>query len=83
MKSGRSSGQPHSRVQHPREMGGSQGGWGDPQVLPQRSPNLSPSALLVYRVFRNEAKRSTKTLHALLHGLALVIALVGGCWGWG
>lgn len=50
---------------------------------PQHSPTLSPSALLVYRVFRNEAKRSTKTLHALLHGLALVIALVGGCWGWG
>ncbi|KFW62923.1 Cytochrome b561, partial [Pygoscelis adeliae] len=26
---------------------------------------------------RHEAKRSTKVLHALLHGLALVIALVG------
>uniref|UniRef100_A0A8B9TF15 Transmembrane ascorbate-dependent reductase CYB561 n=1 Tax=Anas platyrhynchos TaxID=8839 RepID=A0A8B9TF15_ANAPL len=38
---------------------------------------LQGDALLVYRVFRNEAKRSTKTLHALLHGLALVIALVG------
>ncbi|XP_063210513.1 transmembrane ascorbate-dependent reductase CYB561 isoform X2 [Chroicocephalus ridibundus] len=34
-------------------------------------------ALLVYRVFRQEAKRSTKALHALLHGLALLIALVG------
>ena len=44
---------------------------------------LSPSALLVYRVFRNEARRSTKALHALLHGLALLIALVGGCCGWG
>ncbi|XP_042742477.1 transmembrane ascorbate-dependent reductase CYB561 [Lagopus leucura] len=38
---------------------------------------FSPSALLVYRVFRNEARRSTKALHALLHGLALLIALVG------
>ncbi|NXS12985.1 CY561 protein, partial [Neodrepanis coruscans] len=38
---------------------------------------LQGDALLVYRVFRNEAKRSTKALHALLHGLALVIALVG------
>lgn len=38
------------------------------------------AALLVYRVFRHEAKRSTKALHALLHGLALVIALVGECW---
>ncbi|NXK48160.1 CY561 protein, partial [Chauna torquata] len=44
---------------------------------------LQGDALLVYRVFRNEAKRSTKMLHAVLHGLALVIALVGGCWGLG
>lgn len=48
---------------------------------------MSPlcAALLVYRVFRHEAKRSTKALHALLHGLALLIALVGECWaglGW-
>lgn len=41
------------------------------------SSALSPAALLVYRVFRHEAKRSTKALHALLHGLALLIALVG------
>nr|XP_045231769.1 transmembrane ascorbate-dependent reductase CYB561 isoform X1 [Macaca fascicularis] len=34
-------------------------------------------ALLVYRVFRNEAKRTTKVLHGLLHVFALVIALVG------
>uniref|UniRef100_A0A8C9FQ76 Transmembrane ascorbate-dependent reductase CYB561 n=1 Tax=Pavo cristatus TaxID=9049 RepID=A0A8C9FQ76_PAVCR len=39
---------------------------------------LQGDALLVYRVFRNEARRSTKALHALLHGLALLIALVGG-----
>lgn len=39
------------------------------------------AALLVYRVFRNEPKRSTKALHALLHGLALLIALVGACCG--
>ncbi|NWU68748.1 CY561 protein, partial [Pterocles burchelli] len=38
---------------------------------------LQGDALLVYRVFRNEAKRSVKGLHALLHGLALAIALVG------
>ncbi|NXV80497.1 CY561 protein, partial [Atlantisia rogersi] len=38
---------------------------------------LQGDALLVYRVFRHEAKRSTKVLHALLHGLALAIALVG------
>ncbi|NXN14802.1 CY561 protein, partial [Indicator maculatus] len=44
---------------------------------------LQGDALLVYRVFRHEAKRSTKVLHALLHGLALVIALVGECQGLG
>ncbi|XP_068775444.1 transmembrane ascorbate-dependent reductase CYB561 isoform X2 [Struthio camelus] len=38
---------------------------------------LQGDALLVYRVFRNEAKRSTKVLHALLHGSALLVALVG------
>ncbi|XP_023049736.1 cytochrome b561 isoform X1 [Piliocolobus tephrosceles] len=38
---------------------------------------LQGDALLVYRVFRNEAKRTTKVLHGLLHVFALVIALVG------
>ncbi|XP_068932347.1 transmembrane ascorbate-dependent reductase CYB561 [Petaurus breviceps papuanus] len=38
---------------------------------------LQGDALLVYRVFRNEAKRTTKILHGLLHIFALVIALVG------
>lgn len=38
---------------------------------------LQADALLVYRVFRNEAKRTTKVLHGLLHVLAFVIALVG------
>ncbi|CAI5764939.1 Cytochrome b-561 [Podarcis lilfordi] len=38
---------------------------------------LQGDALLVYRVFRHESKRSTKILHGLLHALALVIALVG------
>uniref|UniRef100_A0A2I2YAB6 Transmembrane ascorbate-dependent reductase CYB561 n=1 Tax=Gorilla gorilla gorilla TaxID=9595 RepID=A0A2I2YAB6_GORGO len=38
---------------------------------------LQGNALLVYRVFRNEAKRTTKVLHGLLHIFALVIALVG------
>ncbi|NXU73627.1 CY561 protein, partial [Oreotrochilus melanogaster] len=37
---------------------------------------LQGDALLVYRVFRQEAKRSTKILHALLHGLALGIARI-------
>lgn len=36
-----------------------------------------PQALLVYRVFRKEAKRTTKILHGLLHVAALIIALVG------
>ncbi|XP_006897858.1 PREDICTED: cytochrome b561-like [Elephantulus edwardii] len=38
---------------------------------------LQADALLVYRVFRNEAKRTTKVLHGLLHVLAFIIALVG------
>ncbi|XP_020853230.1 transmembrane ascorbate-dependent reductase CYB561 isoform X1 [Phascolarctos cinereus] len=38
---------------------------------------LQGDALLVYRVFRNEAKRTTKILHGLLHIFALIIALVG------
>ncbi|XP_034993873.1 transmembrane ascorbate-dependent reductase CYB561 isoform X2 [Zootoca vivipara] len=38
---------------------------------------LQGDAILVYRVFRHETKRSTKILHGLLHALALVIALVG------
>ncbi|XP_017404719.1 cytochrome b561 isoform X1 [Cebus imitator] len=38
---------------------------------------LQGDALLVYRVFRNEAKRTTKVLHGLLHVFALIIALVG------
>lgn len=38
---------------------------------------LQGDALLVYRVFRNESKRSTKVLHGLLHALALLVGLVG------
>ncbi|XP_026368318.2 transmembrane ascorbate-dependent reductase CYB561 isoform X2 [Ursus arctos] len=38
---------------------------------------LQGDALLVYRVFRNEAKRTTKVLHGLLHVFAFIIALVG------
>lgn len=38
---------------------------------------LQGDALLVYRVFRSETKRTTKVLHGLLHVLAFVIALVG------
>ncbi|XP_039194350.1 cytochrome b561-like [Crotalus tigris] len=38
---------------------------------------LQGDALLVYRVFRNESKQSTKILHGLIHFFALIIALVG------
>ncbi|XP_037348194.1 transmembrane ascorbate-dependent reductase CYB561 [Talpa occidentalis] len=38
---------------------------------------LQGDALLVYRVFRNETKRTSKVLHGALHVLALVLALVG------
>ncbi|XP_015360273.1 transmembrane ascorbate-dependent reductase CYB561 [Marmota marmota marmota] len=38
---------------------------------------LQGDALLVYRVFRKEAKRTTKALHGLLHVFAFIIALVG------
>ncbi|KAM8795310.1 transmembrane ascorbate-dependent reductase CYB561 [Eudromia elegans] len=38
---------------------------------------LQGDALLVYRVFRTEARRSAKALHALLHGAALLVAVVG------
>lgn len=33
--------------------------------------------VLVYRVFRDESKRSVKILHALLHMMALIISVVG------
>lgn len=33
--------------------------------------------VLVYRVFRNESKRSVKILHALIHMMALIISIVG------
>ena len=42
-----------------------------------RTSLVHPAALLVYRVFRKEAKRTTKVLHGLLHVLALITALVG------
>ncbi|XP_056090665.1 transmembrane ascorbate-dependent reductase CYB561 [Rhinichthys klamathensis goyatoka] len=38
---------------------------------------LYGDAVLVYRVFRNETKRSVKILHALLHMMALIISIVG------
>ncbi|KAM5274837.1 transmembrane ascorbate-dependent reductase CYB561 [Ctenodactylus gundi] len=38
---------------------------------------LQGDALLVYRVFRKETKRTTKVLHGLLHVFAFIIALVG------
>ncbi|XP_051995805.1 transmembrane ascorbate-dependent reductase CYB561-like isoform X2 [Xyrauchen texanus] len=38
---------------------------------------LYGDAVLVYRVFRNESKRSVKILHALLHVMALIISVVG------
>lgn len=38
---------------------------------------VSLTAILVYRVFRNESKRNVKILHAVLHLLALIISIVG------
>ncbi|XP_022523806.2 transmembrane ascorbate-dependent reductase CYB561 [Astyanax mexicanus] len=38
---------------------------------------LYGDGVLVYRVFRNESKRSVKILHALIHMMALVISIVG------
>ncbi|CAG5898169.1 unnamed protein product [Menidia menidia] len=35
------------------------------------------SALLVYRVFRNEAKRNVKLLHGIIHLFALIISIIG------
>ncbi|TMS19956.1 Cytochrome b561, partial [Larimichthys crocea] len=34
-------------------------------------------AILVYRVFRNEAKRNVKMLHGIIHLLALIISIIG------
>ncbi|KAK7939324.1 hypothetical protein WMY93_002650 [Mugilogobius chulae] len=38
---------------------------------------LQGDAILVYRVFRNESKRSAKLLHGIIHLLALIISIVG------
>ncbi|XP_058510677.1 transmembrane ascorbate-dependent reductase CYB561 [Solea solea] len=38
---------------------------------------LQGDAILVYRVFRNEAKRNIKILHGIIHLLALIISIVG------
>ncbi|KAM3597564.1 uncharacterized protein V6R79_006171 [Siganus canaliculatus] len=38
---------------------------------------LQGDAILVYRVFRNEAKRNVKMLHGIIHLLALVISIIG------
>ncbi|XP_033500272.2 transmembrane ascorbate-dependent reductase CYB561 [Epinephelus lanceolatus] len=38
---------------------------------------LHGDAILVYRVFRNEAKRNVKLLHGIIHLLALIISIVG------
>ncbi|XP_038609640.1 cytochrome b561 [Tachyglossus aculeatus] len=38
---------------------------------------LQGDALLVYRVFRTESKRTTKVLHGLLHVTAFIFALIG------
>ncbi|XP_030649814.1 transmembrane ascorbate-dependent reductase CYB561 [Chanos chanos] len=38
---------------------------------------LYGDAILVYRVFRNESKRSVKILHAILHMMSLIISIVG------
>ncbi|KAK5856843.1 hypothetical protein PBY51_008411 [Eleginops maclovinus] len=38
---------------------------------------LQGDAILVYRVFRNEAKRNVKILHGVIHLLALIVTVVG------
>ncbi|XP_068615565.1 transmembrane ascorbate-dependent reductase CYB561 [Brachionichthys hirsutus] len=38
---------------------------------------LQGDAVLVYRVFRNEAKRTTKLLHGIIHLLALILGVIG------
>ncbi|XP_035511510.1 cytochrome b561 [Morone saxatilis] len=38
---------------------------------------LHGDAILVYRVFRNEAKRNVKMLHGIIHLLALIISIIG------
>ncbi|KAJ8364733.1 hypothetical protein SKAU_G00135640 [Synaphobranchus kaupii] len=38
---------------------------------------LYGDAILVYRVFRNESKRSIKILHAVLHLIALIFSVIG------
>ncbi|XP_072299779.1 transmembrane ascorbate-dependent reductase CYB561 [Eucyclogobius newberryi] len=38
---------------------------------------LQGDAILVYRVFRNESKKSVKLLHGTIHLLALIVSIVG------
>ncbi|XP_019960003.1 transmembrane ascorbate-dependent reductase CYB561 [Paralichthys olivaceus] len=38
---------------------------------------LQGDAILVYRVFHNEAKRNVKLLHGIIHLLALIISIIG------
>ncbi|KAM9784083.1 transmembrane ascorbate-dependent reductase CYB561 [Syngnathus typhle] len=38
---------------------------------------LQGDAILVYRVFRNEAKKNVKMLHGIIHMLALIVSIVG------
>eukprot|EP00064_Thunnus_orientalis_P009540 superscaffoldBa00001219_g9564 len=38
---------------------------------------LHGDAILVYRVFRNEAKRNVKVLHGIIHLFALIISIIG------
>lgn len=40
---------------------------------------VSP-AILVYRVFHNEAKRNIKVLHGIIHLLALILSIIGEQW---
>lgn len=41
------------------------------------SPSVCFTALLVYRVFRNEPKRNVKLLHGIIHLLALIMSIIG------
>uniref|UniRef100_UPI0037E893A0 transmembrane ascorbate-dependent reductase CYB561 n=1 Tax=Semicossyphus pulcher TaxID=241346 RepID=UPI0037E893A0 len=38
---------------------------------------LQGDAILVYRIFRNEAKRNVKVLHGIIHLLALILSIIG------
>ena len=48
-----------------------------PGTVSNMSLSVRPPAIMVYRVFRNENKRSVKILHAVLHVTALIFSIIG------